>query len=410
MDPLTDQDPLTIFIAADTYPPDINGAAVSTHRLAQGLKARGHDVHVIAARSSRGPSLTAQEDGITVHRLRSHAVPTHPTLRICLPWQIKGEVRRIFKATAPNVAHVQCHYMVGEAVVNEAVRNGIRLIATNHFMPENMNPFLPFPEWFLRIVARNSWRDMDRVLGKADVITTPTSKSAETMYRHGFSRTVVPVSNGIAAERYELASGEEIQKPDHPIILFVGRLAQEKNVDQLLDAFARLPDDLDARVEIVGVGELMPTLELQAKQLGISDRVSFLGFASEENLRLAYLRAALFAMPGTADLQSLVSLEAMSASKPLVLANALALPHLVDEGVNGFLFTPGDTREFADKIEHILRLPVADREAMGSASRAMVESHSFSATISILENIYRSNLRDEAAVPRAATPAVPSIR
>nr|WP_308293056.1 glycosyltransferase [Pseudarthrobacter sp. MDT3-9] len=401
---------MTILIAADTYPPDINGAAVSTHRLAMGMKARGHIVHVIAARSSSGPTVTAREDGITVHRLRSHAAPTHPTLRICVPWQIRRDVRKIFGTVAPNVAHVQCHYMVGGAVVKEAVRNGTRLIATNHFMPENMNPFLPFPKWFLKIVARNSWRDMDKVLGKADVITTPTSKSAETMYRHGFSRTVVPVSNGIAAERYERASGEQLENPDHPIILFVGRLAEEKNVDELLDAFAQLPDELDARLEIVGVGELRPALELQAGRLGISDRVTFLGFVDEEELRLAYLRSTLFAMPGTADLQSLVSLEAMSASKPLVLANALALPHLVREGVNGFLFTPGDRREFARKIEYILRLPVEGREAMGLASRAMVEGHSFSSSMFTLEAIYRSHRRDEAALPHAPMPAAASTK
>jgi glycosyltransferase involved in cell wall biosynthesis len=394
-------EPLTIMIAADTYPPDVNGAAVSTHRLAQGMRARGHRVHVLAARSSRGPSYSSSEDGVTVHRLRSHAAPTHPTLRLCLPWEIKKEVRGIFKNVAPDVAHVQCHYMVGESVVNEAVRNNVRLVATNHFMPENMSPFLPFPNWFLRIVARNSWRDMDKVLGKAHVITTPTRKSAEKMYEHGFSRTVLAISNGIDAQRYGLRPGEQIDRPASPTILFVGRLAQEKHVDELIDAFARLPRELDARLEIVGIGELRPALELQAQRLGVQGKVKFLGLASDAELRLAYLRSTLFAMPGTADLQSLVSLEAMSASKPVVLANALALPHLVNEGVNGYLFTPGDTADLSHKLELVLRLSETERVAMGAASRVMVEQHSFEASMAAFEAIYRSSARDEEALPRA---------
>jgi 1,2-diacylglycerol 3-alpha-glucosyltransferase len=391
--------PLTILIAADTYPPDVNGAAVSTHRLAQGMRARGHHVHILAARSSRGPSYSSLEDGVTVHRLRSHRAPTHPTLRICLPWEIRREVRNIFKDVQPDVAHVQCHYMVGESVVNEAVRNNVRLVATNHFMPENMNPFLPFPEWFLKIVARNSWRDMDKVLGKADVITTPTRKSAEKMYEHGFSRPVLPISNGIDAQRYELKAGEHIEISGHPTILFVGRLAQEKHVDELIDALARLPRELHARLEIVGIGELRPALELQARKLGVQDRVKFLGLASDEELRRAYLRATLFAMPGTADLQSLVSLEAMSASKPVVLANALALPHLVDEGINGYLFTPGDRADLCHKLELVLRLAAPELAAMGAASRAMVEQHSFAASMAAFEAIYRSTHQDEEAYP-----------
>lgn len=400
MDSITDLDePLTILIAADTYPPDVNGAAVSTYRLAQGMKARGHHVHILAARSSKGPSYSSLEDGVTVHRLRSHRAPTHPTLRLCLPWEIRSDVRRVFKDVNPDVAHVQCHYMVGESVVNEAVRRNTRLVATNHFMPENMSPFLPFPDWFLRVIARNSWRDMDKILGKAHVITTPTRKSAEKMYEHGFSRPVLTISNGIEAERYERKPGEQIVMPDSPTILFVGRLAQEKHVDELIDALAQLPKELDARLEIIGIGELHPALKMQARQLGVQNRVKFLGLATDEELRRAYLRASLFAMPGTADLQSLVSLEAMSASKPVVLANALALPHLVNEGVNGYLFTPGDTADLARKLELVLRLKGAELAAMGVASRGMVEHHSFSASMAAFEAIYRGSNHDEAALP-----------
>lgn len=397
------RDHLTILIAADTYPPDVNGAAVSTYRLAQGLKERGHRVHILAPRSSRGPSLTTVENGVIVHRLRSHRALTHPTLRICMPWEIRRDVSNIFDLVQPDVTHVQCHYMVGESAVVEATRRNIRLVATNHFMPENMNPFLPFPKWFLKVIARNSWQDMYKVLGKADVITTPTQKSVETMHAHGFARPVLAVSNGIQADRYEQHEGEVIRNGDAAVILYVGRLAQEKHVDELIEAFALLPMGLNARLEVIGVGKLRTALELQAQRLGLQERVIFYGYVNNEELRKAYLRATVFVMPGTADLQSLVSLEAMAASKPVVLANALALPHLVTQGVNGYLFTPGDTRDLSAKLDKVLRLSTEELLSMGAASRAMAEKHSFSATLDTFEALYRSSLRDEAALPAALT-------
>ena len=74
-------------------------------------------------------------------------------------------------------------------------------------------------------------------------------------------------------------------------------------------------------------------------------------------------------MPGTAELQSLVTLEAMSASTPVLLADAMALPHLVRDGENGYLFTPNDSDDLAEKITRILELPAEERAAMGQASR-----------------------------------------
>ncbi|GAA3297399.1 hypothetical protein GCM10017708_39040 [Arthrobacter citreus] len=65
-----------------------------------------------------------------------------------------------------DVVHIQCHYMVGEYTLYEAEKRGIRVIATNHFMPANLDPFLPFPRWFKDIVAKNSWKDMGKVMGR----------------------------------------------------------------------------------------------------------------------------------------------------------------------------------------------------------------------------------------------------
>ncbi len=385
----SDQRPLTILIAADTYPPHINGAAQFSYRLAKGMTGRGHNVHVLACRADNGGSFTEFRSEATVHRLRSHRAFTHEYFRICFPWEIKKEISLLFDRIKPDVVHIQSHYMIGEHVLYEAVKRGVRIVATNHFMPENLNPFLPFPQWFKDIIGKISWKDMGKVMGQADVVTTPTPLAAKAMHQHAFLRKVLPLSNGIDSAAYEPRPGEVIEPHAHPTVMFAGRLAEEKHVDVLINAVAKTPAELNVHLEIVGGGEVRQPLEALAKRLGLEDRVKFLGLASDEQLREAYIKADLFCMPGTAELQSLVTLEAMSASTPVVLADAMALPHLVRDGENGYLFTPNDSDDLAAKITRILQLPAAEREAMGQASRRMVEPHSIEGTLQTFEDLYR---------------------
>ncbi|WP_159707882.1 glycosyltransferase [Arthrobacter sp. 18067] len=390
--------PLTILIAADTYPPHVNGAAQFGYRLAKGMTARGHNVHVLACRPDTGKSYTEFRDEATVHRLRSHGVFTHEYFRICFPWEIKKEISLLFDKVQPDVVHIQSHYMIGEHVLYEAVKRGIRVVATNHFMPENLNPFLPFPQWFKDIVGRISWKDMGKVMGQADVVTTPTPLAAKAMHQHAFLRKVLPLSNGIDSSAYELLPGETIEPHRHPTVLFAGRLAEEKHVDVLIDAVAKTPRALNVHLEIVGGGEVRPALEAQVAKLGLGDRVRFLGLASDEDLREAYIKADIFCMPGTAELQSLVTLEAMSASTPVLLANAMALPHLVRDGENGYLFTPNDSTELAAKITKLVELPQDELEAMGKLSREMVEPHSINGTLQTFEDLYRGATYEDKVV------------
>ncbi|TLM84886.1 glycosyltransferase family 4 protein [Pseudarthrobacter sp. NamE2] len=384
-----DQRPLTILIAADTYPPHVNGAAQFGYRLAKGMTGRGHNVHVLACNTGKGKSFTEFHDEATVHRLRSHSVPTHEYFRICFPWEIKKEISLLFDRVQPDVVHIQSHYMIGEHVLYEAVKRGVRIVATNHFMPENLNPFLPFPQWFKNIIGRISWKDMGKVMGQADVVTTPTPLAARAMHEHAFLRRVLPLSNGIDSAAYELQPGEHIEPHQHPTVMFAGRLAEEKHVDVLIRAIRKTPPELNVHLEIVGGGEVRASLEQLVERLGLGSRVKFLGLASDEDLRKAYIRADVFCMPGTAELQSLVTLEAMSASTPVVLADAMALPHLVRDGENGYLFTPNDSDDLAKKITQILQLPKDQRDAMGQASRAMVEPHSIQGTLQTFEDLYR---------------------
>src|SRR5699024_10092030 len=128
--------------------------------------------------------------------------------RLVMPWHASRAVHELISEISPDVIHAQCHYMIGDAAITAAEQRRIRLICTNHFMPENLDPFIPGPQFFKNIVSKQSWYDMGRLMRKANVVTTPTPLSAENMNLKAQLDYVVPVSNGIDVAKYELREDE----------------------------------------------------------------------------------------------------------------------------------------------------------------------------------------------------------
>ena len=122
--------PLTILIGADTFAPDVNGAARFAERLAAGLVERGHDVHVMAPAANRKHGTWKEvHEGqeITAHRLYSWRWYPHDWLRFALPWRIKQNSSRVIDAVKPDVVHFQSHIIVGRGLSLEAQKRGIRI-------------------------------------------------------------------------------------------------------------------------------------------------------------------------------------------------------------------------------------------------------------------------------------------
>ncbi|QQM46402.1 glycosyltransferase [Streptomyces liliifuscus] len=376
--------PQTIVIGADTFPPDVNGAANFAQRLAEGLSGRGHDVHVICPATEAGAG-TIMEKGITVHRLASHRTPFHPTFRVCLPWQVARSTARLLEVIRPDVVHIQSHFGVCRSLATAARRRGIPVVATNHFMPENLLGYTRLPARLAGAACRFAWRDLVRVFHRARVVTAPTPRAVQLLHDNGLASPAQAVSCGLDLERFAQPTKNHDEAGTR--VLFVGRLDEEKNVHELLHALALLPRHLDVRGEIVGKGSCRRALEDLADELGIRDRVTFHGLVSDQEVLDAYARCDIFCMPGTAELQSLATLEAMAAGKPVVAADAMALPHLVHPGRNGYLFPPGDVRALADRLMELLDDPAA-RRRMGEAGREIVTEHDIHRTLATFEALY----------------------
>ncbi|WP_020658607.1 glycosyltransferase [Amycolatopsis benzoatilytica] len=392
--PVNDDRALRIVVAAETYPPDVNGAAHFAHRLATGLAGRGHQVHVITV-DPAGVARTERAGDVVVHRVRSHRTPFHRTFRIGLPWEVSKDVAVLLDELRPDLVHVQAHFVVGRYVLKHAAAMGVPGVATNHFMPENLFGHLRVPTWLRGAASRWAWRDLTRVFSTARVVTAPTPRAVELLHENGFPERAIPVSCGIDIDRYRLRTFSRVS--DGPTVLFVGRLDEEKRVDELLRALALVPD---LRAEIIGDGSCRAQWEALAGDLGVAERVRFRGFVSEEDLLDAYAAADVFCMPGIAELQSLATMEAMAAGKPVVVADAMALPHLCRSGYNGWPFQPGDVGELAARL-HAVAADPETRARMGAASGKMIAAHAVETTLDSFEACYATAMGRAERVPAA---------
>ncbi|GAA0999129.1 hypothetical protein GCM10009555_099730 [Acrocarpospora macrocephala] len=380
--------PQRVLIATDTYPPDVNGAAYFTHRLATGLAARGVDVHVVCASDDGKPRLD-REDGVVLHRLRSARLLVHPTMRVTVPAGLGRTVDRLIERIGPDVVHTQGHFVVGRAAVGAARRGGVPVVATNHFMPDNLFQFAHIPSGLRARVGALAWRDFSRVFAKADHVTTPTPIAAGLLTGKGFGREVEPVSCGIDLRRFRPQprawARQRFGVPDRPTILFVGRLDEEKRLEELVRALPQVMNHVDAQIVLVGSGNRRESLERLAARIGVGERVRFLGFVPDADLQEVYSVADVFAMPGVAELQSIATLEAMATGLPVVAADAMALPHLIDG--NGFLYPPGEVRELARHLVTILS-DAELRATMSRASLALAARHDHERSLARFEQIY----------------------
>lgn len=383
---------LRVVIACDTFSPDINGAARFAERLAAGLTRRGHEVHVIAPAPSRlSGSAVEIIDGaeMMVHRMPSLRLPQHKSLRFVNPFGLTKRIRKIIAEIDPIALHLNSHLMIGRFALRASGKlSEINLVATNHVMPENLMRYSFVPRVLQGAVTRLLWRDAGSVLSQVGQVTSPTRRAADLLERASGLSGVLAISCGINAARF---ANDTATSNTPPRVLYLGRLDAEKRVDVLLRAVAALRQHPDTTVELVGDGGERVALERLARELEIADRVLFSGHIPEVELPSAYERATVFVMPSIAELQSIATMEAMASGRPVIGANAMALPHLVHDGDNGYLFEPDNHLDLADRLARIFEADTAELDRLSENSLHLISSHDINRTLDIFEGLYRGS-------------------
>ena len=238
------------------------------------------------------------------------------------------------------------------------------------------------------------YRYMHWIYGKAHAVVHPSEFS-----RQKFTRLTKPdshvISNGVNAAFFSWRDPasfiEKFKIPkDRQRIVFVGRVHPEKDIETAIRALPLiLKKRPDVQLIIVGFGFVEASLKRLAKKLGVQEHVTMTGRVDDNDLVMAYSAADLFVMPSLAELEGMAVLEAMATGAPVLIADApeSAARYFVEE--NGFLFSPRDHHDLAEKALRILSDPKLMKK-MRAASLEKVKNYDINRSVERLEALYHS--------------------
>lgn len=386
---------MRILIAHDAYYPNVDGSSYFTQRLAFYLKKQGHDVMVVVP-SQTMSSHYSEYNGIAEFRVSSTPIYIN-NYRYCQPFPGRTKlIREAIMKFKPDVVHIQSHFPLSKLVADIAVEEDLPLVGTNHAMPGNHLIYMPKIENLRRGVEKAWWRLLKNAFSRMDIITTPTQTAADFLAQDDFKRKVIPISCGLDLAKFRklnFAPGERenfLEKygiPDKPILLYLGRLDKEKEVDLIIRALPAAFAKADFHFVAAGKGEHMEDLKELAAELKIEKNITFTGFVPDDDLAAIYSIADCFVIACVFELQSIVTMQAMAAGLPVIAVDAMALPELAHHGENGFLFKPHDPHDLS-KYLSLMMSDKALRQKMSAASLVIIEKHDMINTIKSFEDIY----------------------
>ncbi len=349
---------MRIGIVSDTYLPQVNGVTTVVRRIVTLLRAQGHEVAVVAPRYPDFVTPAAERE----LRIASLPCPVYPEIRLSLP--SFQRIAEFLDELQPELLHVHTEGTLGAAGRRYALERQLPLVTSFH---------TNFPQYShdygVGFLAPAVWRWLERFHAPAALTLTPGEGVRDELVRRGITQAVV-WGRGVDTQLFHpgrrdsgwrrwLAGGD-----DTAIVLHVGRLAREKNLDILIEAWHLAYSMLGSRATFVVAGE-GPLARPITAELPF---VRTLGFLPRQHLATLYASADVCVFPSRTETCGLVALEAMSSGAGVIAADAGGFRESIRHGVTGLLVPPDDVPTYVDAISE-LALDAAGRFMLGAAAR-----------------------------------------
>ena len=373
-------EPLRVGFFTEIYRPVVNGVVASVEALADGLRARGHEVYCFAPRM---PGYE-EADG-PVFRMPSLPLPTRTAYRLTLPLVSRRNLNGVIKRLS--LVHVHSPFVTGWMGLRYARRYGMPLVFTYHTQLEAYAHYIPFEPRATRFAAAQLTRTF---ANHADAVVVPTPAMADRLRELGVTVRIEVVPSGIDVARFGAGRRDEALRagagagPSDRLLLYVGRLAKEKNIDLLFRALAYAGDP-SLKLVVAGEGPLREELEASARALGVAPQTTFLGIVPRNELPNFYASADAFVMPSTTETQGLVIAEALAAGAYVIAADA---PQNRDVLGGAGLVVPPTPEAFAGAF-----CDLAARPAEAARAREAAEGFSLEVQIDRILGLYEILLR-----------------
>jgi glycosyltransferase involved in cell wall biosynthesis len=343
-----------IAIFTNNFFPRLSGVSVAVSFLHTALKQQGYETMVVA------PDYGYQRKvkGIEVFRVKSlYLIP----MRMALPLTGYDEdaIRDVVGNWKPDLIHSNHPFLLGKAALELADEFHVPLVYTFHTLYEFFTHYFMLDTDTVRKAVREY---VIRYTNHCDQVIAPTEPIRQYLLEIGVTAPVEAVPTGIDFSRFQKATPARVRglrrkydlKRFETVLLFVGRISKEKNVQLCLSTLAELVKrGKNAALLLLGEGPEAGALQSQARELQLSDRLILGGFLDQDTLAAAYFLGDLFLFPSLSDTQGIVLYEAQAAGLPVVATDSMASRAAVRPGVNGF-FAEDDPMDFADKIEAVL--------------------------------------------------------
>ncbi len=345
---------MKILITTDLFRPSVNGVVTSVVNLTKGLEAKGHEVRILTL-SPDHHSFT-KDNVCYIGSVDTGRIYPGTHFRIHRPKQFIKELI----TWHPDVVHSQCE--LSTFSIARRIANACRspLIHTYHTVYEDYThyfcPVRSLGKHLVSVFSRH-------ILDQTDAVIAPSQKVAGLLAQYGVHTSVSVIPTGIDLGRFSSDGPERAGNKDSDLLpgmafrntetlklIFVGRLAKEKNIPELLDliAFCR---DLPIGLIIVGDGPERASLIKHCEQLKITNSVIFTGMVSPENVGRYYSLGDVFVNSSNSETQGLTYIEALASGLPLLCKKDTCLDGVIKDGQNGWQYeSPADFRTHLSEL------------------------------------------------------------
>ncbi len=351
---------MRVLMISDVFFPRINGVSTSIATFADEFKRQGHSVDLIApAYSNAGVKESLQEDWI--YRIPSRVVPFDPEDRLMSVKKVKA-LLPLLKQKKYDVLHIHTPFLAHYAGIWLADQLDLPVVESYHtFFEEYLFHYVPLlPKVLLKFLARKfSVSQCNQI----DQIVVPSRPMADVLKDYGIKtqRTILPTGVDIVIPKEN--KGMEFRQKHgisstQPVLVHIGRVAFEKNIDFLLSVTAALVTQIpDLVLVIAGEGPALKQLKSMSAKLGITNNVKFVGYLDRNrDLSTCYQAGDIFVFSSRTETQGLVLLEAMMLGVPVVSTAEMGTKDILVNG-KGALIAKEEVNNFADKILKILKDP-----------------------------------------------------
>jgi len=368
---------MRIALFTETFLPKIDGIVTRLKHTVEHLQREGHQVLVISPDGG-----IKEYKGAKVYGVSGIPLPLYPELKLAIP---RPTLKIVLERFRPDLIHVVNPAVLGLGGIYYAKILNIPLVASYHtHLPQYLH------HYGLGALEGLLWELLKLGHNQAQLNLCTSTAMVETLVDHGIERVDL-WQRGVDTEMFQphlvskqMRSRLSQGNPDAPLLLYVGRVSAEKQIDEIRPVLEAIPD---ARLAIVGDGPHREAMETHFA----GTNTHFVGYLQGLELAAAFASSDAFIFPSRTETLGLVLLEAMAAGCPVVAARSGGIPDIVTDGVNGYLFDPANARGAVIATQKLLGA-TEERELLRQNARQEAEKWGWSAATKQLVTYYESVL------------------